>query len=96
VVIGFRLSAQVPPTARRIKHDVVMRFDHVYEVDPDLMQRYPQQDIAAWDTHRIVDSRWEHLAWMHQHFADRVVSAAELGLPKELLGDDAGTDTDGG
>jgi hypothetical protein len=90
-VLGFRLSAQVPPAARRIKHDVVMRFDHVYEVDPDLMQHYPQQDLPAWDTHRIVDSRWEHLAWMHQHFADRVVSVAELGLPDELLGDEAAT-----
>ncbi|MFA9431389.1 hypothetical protein [Egicoccus sp. AB-alg2] len=88
-MLGFRLSAQVPPAARRIKHDVIMRFDHVYEVDPALMEIYPQQHIPAWDTHRIVDSRWDHLAWMHQHFADRVVSAAELGLPAELLGDDA-------
>jgi hypothetical protein len=67
---------------------------HVYEVDPALMQIYPQQDIPAWDTHRIVDSRWEHLDWMHQHFAERVVSATELGLPPECLGDDADADAD--
>lgn len=89
-MFGFRLSAQAVPQARRIKGDVIMRFDHVYEVDPDLMQIYGQQDIPAWDTHRIVDSRWDHLDWMHQHFADRVVSVKELGLPAEYLGDDAG------
>ena len=88
-MFGFRLAAQVPPKARRIKHDVIMRFDHVFEVDPELMQLYPQQHIPAWDTHRIVNSRWDHLDWMHQHFADRVVSAAELVLPKRYLGDDA-------
>jgi hypothetical protein len=38
----------------------------------------PQQDIPAWDTQRIVDSRWEHLAWMHDHFADSVLSGEEL------------------
>ena len=38
----------------------------------------PQQDIPAWDTRRIVDSRWEHLAWMHDHFADSVLSGEEL------------------
>jgi hypothetical protein len=78
-VFGFKLSAQKPPEPRRITDDVIMRFDHVYEVDPAKMTIFEQQDIPAWDTHRIVDSRWDHLAWMHQHFADRVVSAEELG-----------------
>ena len=63
----------------RINDQVVMRFDHVYEVDPSLMTEHtPQQDIPAWDTLRIVESRWEHLAWMHDHFADSVVSGEEL------------------
>ena len=54
-------------------------FDHIYEVDPELMNEHtPQQEIPAWDTLRIVDSRWEHLAWMHDHFADSVVSGEEL------------------
>jgi hypothetical protein len=62
-----------------VKDDVVMRFDHVYEVDPTLMTEHtPQQDILAWDTMRIVDSRWEHLAWMHDHWADSVISGEEL------------------
>ena len=78
-MLGFRLAAQKPPEAKRINDAVVMRFDHVYEVDPELMTEYtPQQDIPAWDTHRIVESRWEHLAWMHDHFADSVVSGEEL------------------
>ena len=75
----FRLGEQEPPEARRITDAVVMRFDHVYEVDPALMTEYtPQQDMPAWDTQRIVDSRWEHLAWMHDHFADSLVSGEEL------------------
>ena len=78
-MIGFRLAAQRPPDPQRITDHVVMRFEHVYEVDPELMSEHtPQQDIPAWDTLRIVDSRWEHLAWMHDHFADSVVSGEEL------------------
>ena len=78
-MIGFRLAAQRPPEARRVKDDVVMRFDHVYEVDPALMTEHVrQQDFPAWDTLRIVASRWDHLAWMHEHFADSVLSGEEL------------------
>ena len=78
-MLGFRLAAQKPPDAKRITDAVVMRFDHIYEVDPELMSEHiEQQDIPAWDTLRIVESRWEHLAWMHDHFADSVVSGEEL------------------
>lgn len=78
-MIGFRLAAQKPPEAKRVTDTVVMRFDHVYEVDPALMTEHvPQQDLPAWDTLRIVDSRWAHLSWMHSHFADSVVSGEEL------------------
>ncbi len=78
-MIGFRLAAQRPPDPERINDQVVMRFEHVYEVEPGLMSEHTrQQDIPAWDTLRIVDSRWEHLAWMHDHFADSVVSGEEL------------------
>ena len=73
----FRLGEQAPPEPRRITDAVVMRFDHVYEVDPALMERTPQQSIPAWDTRRIVDARWDHLAWMHDHFADEVLLAGE-------------------
>ena len=78
-MIGFRLAAQRPPEARQVTDGVIERFEHVYEVDPRLMTEHtPQQQIPAWDTLRIVDSRWEHLAWMHDHFADSVVSGEEL------------------
>lgn len=78
-MIGFRLAAQRAPEARRITEDVVQRFEHVYEVDPAKMSIIEQQDMPAWDTLRIVDSRWEHLAWMHDHWADHVLTAEELG-----------------
>jgi hypothetical protein len=78
----WRLGDQRPPEPRRVADDVVMRFDHIYEIDPERMQRFPQQDVPAWDTMRIVDSRWEHLAWMHRHFADEVLST---GLASETV-----------
>jgi hypothetical protein len=37
--------------------------------------------MPVWDTERIVDSRWEHLDWMHGHFADELLVAGE---PAEL------------
>jgi hypothetical protein len=77
-MIGFRLAAQRPPEARRINDDVVMRFDHVYEVAPEKMTIIAQLDMPAWDTKRIVASRWDHLAWMHDHWADEVLSAEDL------------------
>ena len=78
-MLGFRLSAERPPEARRVTDVVVSRFDHVFEVDPALMQEHVrQQDIPNWELQRIVASRWEHLAWMHDHFADSVLSGEEL------------------
>jgi hypothetical protein len=41
------------------------------------MELTGQQDLPAWDTKRIVDSRWDHLDWMHSHFADDVLLAGE-------------------
>jgi hypothetical protein len=79
----WRLGDQRPPSARPVKDGVVTRFEHVYEVDPDRMARFPQQDLPAWDTLRIVASRLEHLDWMHEHFADEVLStglASETGV----------------
>ena len=73
----FRLGDQRPPEPQRIDEDVVMRFEHVYEVDPEKMRTFPQQDMPAWDTHRIVAARWDHLDWMHAHFADEVLLAGE-------------------
>jgi hypothetical protein len=78
-VFGFRLSAQKPPEAKRITDVVVMRLDHIYEVDPALMTEHtPQQDLPNWEMERIVESRWEHLAWMHDHWADTKLSGEKL------------------
>jgi hypothetical protein len=78
-MLGFRLSAQKPPEAKRVSDSIVSRFDHVFEIDPALMSEHVhQQEIPNWDLQRIVDSRWEHLAWMHDHFADSVISGEEL------------------
>lgn len=78
-MLGFRLSAQRPPEPHRVTDGVVSRFDHVFEVDPALMTEHVhQQNIPNWDFERIVASRWEHLAWMHDHFADKVLSGEEL------------------
>jgi len=73
----FRLGDQRPPDPQPVTEGVVMRFDHVYEVDPALMALTGQQDFPAWDTRRIVDARWDHLDWMHDHFADGVLLAGE-------------------
>ena len=78
-MLGFRLSAQKPPEAKRVTDVVVSRFEHVLEVDPALMTEHVrQQELPNWDVERIVASRWEHLAWMHDHFADSVISGEEL------------------
>ena len=77
-MIFFRLGLQRPPDPRRINPDVVMRLDHVYEVDPAKMATFPQQKLPAWDTLRIVAARWDHLDWMHDHWADRVLGVDEL------------------
>ena len=33
----FRLGDQKPPEAKRINDDVIQRFEHVYEVNPEKM-----------------------------------------------------------
>jgi hypothetical protein len=75
---SFRQSDQQPPAQRPVADGVVMRLEHVYEVDPDLMgAHFKQQQMPVWDTERIVENRWEHLNWMHFHFADEVLTAGE-------------------
>ncbi|MFQ5967191.1 MAG: hypothetical protein ACE5MI_06225 [Acidimicrobiia bacterium] len=77
-MFGFTLRAQKPPDPERVADGVVQRFEHVFEIDPSKMETFQQQDMPAWDTHRIVQSRWDHLDWMHDHFADSQVSGEEL------------------
>jgi hypothetical protein len=87
----FRLGEQRPPEPRRVNDDVVMRFDHVYEVEPSKMQVFPQQELPAWDTRRIVDARWDHLDWMHEHFADEVLLAGMESETETQTEDEAPT-----
>lgn len=77
-MLGFSLQAQRPPDPERVTEGVVMRLEDVYEIDPAKMDIIKQQDMPVWDTHRIVNSRWDHLEWMHDHFADSVISAEDL------------------
>jgi hypothetical protein len=77
-MFGFRLAAQRPPDPRPVTDGVVQRMEHVYEIDPERMRVTAQQDMPVWDTERIVDSRWEHLEWMHRHWADAQISGENL------------------
>jgi hypothetical protein len=78
-MLGFRLSAEKAPEATRVTDVVVTRYEHVLEIDPALMTEHiRQQDLPNWDIHRIVASRWDHLAWMHDHWADGRLSGEEL------------------
>ena len=81
----FRLGDQTPPEARRINDTVIERLEHQFEVDPALMQVTPKQPMPVWDSRRIFNARWDHLDWMHAHFADEVLLAGELSetMPEE-------------
>ncbi len=78
--IGFRHHDEsTPPPAERMSEVAITRFEHVFEVDPRLMERWVlQQTFPNWDTLRIVNSRHDHLEWIHRHFAERVVHGSEI------------------
>ena len=37
-----------------------------------------QQTFPNWDSLRIMNSRHDHLDWMHRHFADTVVNGSSV------------------
>jgi len=78
--IVYRYAEQHdPPEPVRVSDVAVTTFEHVYEVDPRLMERWVlQQQFPNWDSLRIMNSRGDHLEWMHRHFADKVVTGSEL------------------
>lgn len=78
--VGYRRAEQYTPPAPEAASDVaITTFEHVYEVDPRLMQTWVlQQQFPNWDTLRIMNSRHDHLDWMHRHFADKVITGSEL------------------
>jgi len=55
---------------KQVRKGVVLRREdlHVFEVDPALMTRVPQ-DVTDAEQARIVKNRWDYLEWMHRHFA---------------------------
>ena len=76
----YRFAEQhTPPRRERVSEVAQTTFEHVYEVDPRLMQEHVlQQVFPNWDTLRIMRSRHDHLAWMHRHFAEKVVTGSEI------------------
>ena len=85
----YRYAEQyAPPEPHHVSDVAVTTFEHVYEIDPRLMQRWVlQQTFPNWDTLRIMNSRGDHLAWMHRHFAETVISG--WGVQAELEAADA-------
>lgn len=78
--MSYRYEEQTtPPAAERASDVAITTFEHVYEVDPRLMQRWVlQQEFPNWDSLRIMNARHQHLEWMHRHFATTVVTGSEL------------------
>ena len=91
----YRRTEQVTPPPPVPASDVARQtFEHVYEVDPRLMERHVlQQEFPNWDTLRIMHSRHDHLHWMHQHFAGKVVAGSELLA--ELADESTGQEPEG-
>lgn len=89
--IGFRYAEQfTPPEPTRVSDVAITTHEHVYEVDPRLMERWVlQQTFPNWDSLRIMNSRGDHLEWMHRHFATTVVTGSELLAEVEAESDSA-------
>jgi hypothetical protein len=91
--IGFRYDEQYrPPGPSRVSDVAMTTHPHLFEVDPRLMERWVlQQQFPNWDSLRIMNSRGDHLAWMHRHFATRVLTGSELLA--EIDAEDAAEDS---
>ena len=86
--IGFRYDEQyTPPPPERVTDVALTTHPHLYEVDPRLMERWVlQQEFPNWDSLRIMNSRGDHLAWMHRHFASKVIAGSPLLAEVEAEG----------
>lgn len=91
--VGYRYAEQhAPPEPERVSDVALTTHPHVFEVDPRLMERWVlQQTFPNWDSLRIMNSRHDHLEWMHRHFASKVVTGSEL-----LAEVDAADEAEGG
>ena len=68
----------VPPPPRRVTDVAIMRYSHLYEVDPELMSILTPQTFPNWDTLRIAHSREDHLEWMRRHWSSKTISGQEI------------------
>jgi hypothetical protein len=70
----YRPEEQRPPAPRLVTKGVVTRIEGILEVEPELMgAHFDQQPMPLWDSERLLESRTDHLAWMHSHFADETL-----------------------
>ena len=78
--MAYRYDEQMqPPEPRRVSDVAITTHEHVFEVDPRLMERWVlQQTFPNWDSLRIMNARGDHLAWMHRHFAHSVVAGSGI------------------
>ena len=78
--VGYRYAEQHnPPEPTAVSDVAVTTFDQVFEIDARLMQRWVlQQEFPNWDSLRIMNSRHDHLDWMHRHFASTVITGSEI------------------
>ena len=92
--IGFRYRDEMtPPPPQQVTDVAITRFEHLFEVDPRLMERWVlQQTFPNWDSLRIMHSRHDHLDWMHRHFAERVVPGSQVLATIDEAPADADTD----
>ena len=91
----YRFAEQhTPPPAAAAGEVARTTFEHVYEVDPRLMQVHVlQQVFPNWDTLRIMRSRHDHLDWMHRHFATTVLPGSSILAELEASEVDPATDS---
>jgi hypothetical protein len=93
--IGYRYAEQVtPPEPTRVSDVAITTHEHVFEVDPRLMERWVlQQEFPNWDSLRIMNGRGDHLEWMHRHFATKVVTGSDLLAEVEAAAEQASPTT---
>lgn len=74
-----RADEQPPDSFRPVTEQAGQRVGHIFEVDPTMITEHVrQQAMPVWETHRIVESRIDHLEWMHRHWASKTLSGEEL------------------
>jgi hypothetical protein len=92
--IGFRYADQyTPPAPTRVSDVALTTHPDLFEVDARLMERWVlQQEFPNWDSLRIMNSRHDHLEWMHRHFASKVMAGSDVLADVEA--EDGGTGAD--